>query len=229
MTNDDKYYGVAILLCLLLVFSGCEEQSKPATQTSAETERTADLKTIVAVGDSLTEGYGVAEENAYPARLERRLKAAGLPWRVINAGISGETSSGLLSRVDWTLSLKPDIAILVTGANDGLRGIDPALIESNIDRIVTRFKALGVTVILGGMQISPNLGTNYTAAIRVLYPRLAAKHDLLLIPFFLAGVAAEAHLNQADGIHPTAEGYRIVTDSVYPYVIRAIEQRVDKP
>ena len=213
-----------VLLYLLLVLTGCEEESKLLPQTSVEAERTVGLKTIVAVGDSLTEGFGVAEESAYPARLERRLKAAGLAWRVINAGVSGETSSGLLSRVDWTLSLKPDIAIVVTGANDGLRGIDPALIEANIDRIITRFKAQGVTVILGGMQLSPNLGAAYTGAIQALYPCLAAKHDLLFIPFFLAGVAAEAHLNQADGIHPTAEGYRIVTDSVYPYVVEAIEQ-----
>lgn len=181
--------------------------------------------TIVAVGDSLTAGLGVAEERAYPAQLERKLAAAGLPYRVINAGVSGETSSGALSRIHWILRLKPDIVILETGANDGLRGIDPSLTRKNLEDIIRILQGARVSVVVAGMQMVTNLGAEYTRAFRRIYPEATKAFRVPLIPFFLEGVAGRSELNQPDGIHPTAEGYRIVTETVYPYVVEAIRER----
>jgi acyl-CoA thioesterase I len=181
--------------------------------------------TIAAVGDSLTAGLGVNEEEAYPALLERKLREKGYPWRVINAGISGETSSGVLSRLAWVLKLRPDIVILETGANDGLRGIDPKVTKRNIDEAVRILQENKVIVVLAGMRMVSNLGQEYLAAFASIYPAVAAKRGLLLVPFFLKGVAGDPALNQADGIHPTGEGYRIVTETVYPYALKAIEKK----
>jgi len=178
---------------------------------------------IVAVGDSLTEGLGVAEESAYPALLEKKLQSDGYHYRVINAGVSGETSSGTLARIKWVLTLKPDIVILVIGANDGFRGIDPELIKTNILTIVRALKEKKVIVLLGGMQMGQNLGKEYITAFEKIYPLVAREESVGLVPFFLTGVAANPKLNQTDGIHPTAEGYRVVVDHIFPYVIEAIE------
>ena len=212
---------LALALSIILGLVACgREDPPPAPQQAAINEGT-----IVAVGDSLTAGLGVAEELAYPAQLERRLTAAGLPYRVINAGVSGETSSGALSRVHWILRLKPDIVILETGANDGLRGIDPNLTRKNIEDILRTLQGAHVSVIVAGMQMVANLGPEYTEAFRRIYPEAAKVFRVPLIPFFLAGVAGQSALNQSDGIHPTAEGYRIVAETVYPYVVQAIRER----
>lgn len=213
----------AMAMILMSILSGCRQGEKPAS-SKPSTEQVWN-GTIVAFGDSLTEGYGVDDRDAYPARLERKLKEAGYKWRVINAGISGETSSGALSRVGWVLKLKPDIVILETGANDGLRGVDPGLTKGNIDEIVQTLKGNGVTVVVAGMRMVTNMGRDYTEAFAAIYPAVAKKRDVILIPFFLGGVAGEPGLNQADGVHPTAEGYRIVTETVYPFVRKAIEER----
>lgn len=178
---------------------------------------------IAAVGDSLTEGLGVAEEFAYPALLEKKLQDAGYLYQVINAGISGETSSATLARMEWVLTLKPDIVILVIGANDGFRGIDPELIKTNILAIIRILKENNVTVLLGGMQMGQNLGKEYVDAFENIYPQVAREEKVGLIPFFINGVAANPKLNQTDGIHPTAEGYRTVVDHIFPYVIEAIK------
>lgn len=218
-----NYFFFGVLLILLLL-QGCGEES--STRNEAQSEKKIEKKivgTIVAVGDSLTEGLGVQEEFAYPALLEKRLRQQGFPYQVINAGISGETSSGTLSRLNWVLTLKPDIVILVIGANDGLRGIDPGLIKSNIREILKSLKEKNVTVVLGGMQIVQNLGQDYTTAFAEIYPELARSEDVIFIPFFLAGVAADPGLNQADGIHPTADGYQVIVDNIMPYVIEAIK------
>ena len=177
---------------------------------------------IVALGDSLTAGNGLNERDAWPAQLERRLRAAGVRWQVVNAGISGETSSGARARLEWVLGLKPDIMILETGANDGLRGIPPQVLRANLDAMLTTLGERRVTAVLAGMQMLRNLGPSYTAAFARVYPELAQKRGAILIPFILEGVAADPKLNQADGIHPTAEGYRVVTDLVYPRVLEAI-------
>ena len=208
-----------LIFALGFLLGGCEKQVSP-TPAIVQTQPSY-AGTIVAVGDSLTAGYGVNEADAYPARLEKKLQAAGYRWRVVNAGISGETSSGTLSRVDWVLRLKPDIVILETGANDGLRGVDPQVTKNNIAETVRIFKQNRVTVILAGMRMVTSMGREYTEKFADVYPAVAQKHDLILIPFFLQGVAGDPALNQDDGIHPVAEGYRIITNMVYPYVLQA--------
>jgi acyl-CoA thioesterase-1 len=207
------------ILFLVLFIPGCGNESTPPSDP-----KTPEYEgTIVAVGDSLTEGLDVAEEFAYPALLEKKLRSDGYHYRVINAGVSGETSSGTLARIKWILTLKPNIVILVIGANDGFRGIDPELIKTNILSLVRIFKEKRVTVLLGGMQMGQNLGEEYVTAFEKIYPLVAREENAGLVPFFLTGVAANPNLNQADGIHPTAEGYRVVVDHILPYVIKAIE------
>ena len=147
----------------------------------------------------------------------------GYRYQVVNAGISGETSSATLARIEWVLTLKPDIVILVIGANDGFRGIAPDLIKTNILAIIKLLKENNVTVLLGGMQIAQNLGKEYVDAFEKIYPQAAREEKVGLIPFFLNGVAANPELNQPDGIHPTAEGYRVVVDHIFPHVIEAIK------
>ncbi len=179
--------------------------------------------TIVALGDSLTEGYGLKEYQAYPALLETKLQKEGFSCSVINAGISGETSSGLLSRINRILSLKPDIVILCTGANDGLGGINHRLISNNISKMVQTFKEHQATVILAGMKMLVNYGPSYTEPYNRLYAEIADQEQLIFMPFFLEGVAGKPELNLADGIHPNAKGYQIIAASVYPYVLKAMQ------
>jgi len=212
---------LTVSVLTLLCIPGCSEQKEPVQKI--ERQQPVYAGTIVCVGDSLTAGLGVNENDAYPAQLEKKLHSAGYTWRVVNAGISGETSSGTLSRINWVLKLKPDIVVLETGANDGLRGIDPAVTKKNIDGIIRILKQNNVTIVLAGMRMVTNLGPDFTTAFAALYPALAKRHGLILIPFFLNKVAGDASLNQADGIHPTAAGYRIVTDTVYPAVKRAMD------
>ena len=173
-----------------------------------------DRPRIVAFGDSLTAGLGVAAEEAYPARLQRRLDEQGLRYRVINAGVSGDTTAGGLRRVDWVLKSRPDLVILELGGNDGLRGLNLDDTKANLERIIKRCHDASVTVILAGMKLPPNYGAEYTKGFEAIFPALAKQYRLTLIPFFLDGVAGSASLNQADGIHPTSEGYRIIADKV---------------
>ena len=210
-----------ILLLIFLMAQGCGEEATTSTTLQTEPEKKFE-GTIVAVGDSLTEGLGVEEELAYPAVLEKKLHSLGYAYRVINAGISGETSSGTLDRIEWVLTLNPDIVILVIGANDGFRGIAPDLIKANIEKIVQALKDQNVTVVLGAMQMVQNLGQDYTTAFANIYPEVARSEAIILMPFFLKDVAADRKLNQADGIHPSAEGYRVIVDNITPYVVEAI-------
>lgn len=173
---------------------------------------------IVAFGDSLTAGLGVAVDQSYPAILERKIKEAGYPYRVLNSGVSGETTAGGLRRVDWVLRSRPDIVLLELGANDGLRGLNPDQTEKNLEEIITRLRKEGVTVVLAGMKMPPNYGKEYTDRFEKIYPTLANRHGIRLIPFFLDGVATHTELNQADGIHPTAEGYRVIVDRIWGIV-----------
>lgn len=204
-------------ICLLLTGSITSSDAAPLSPPRSN-------GTIVAVGDSLTAGLGVPEEQAYPAQLEKKLRDAGYDWKVVNAGISGETSSGTLSRINWVMKLRPDIVILETGANDGLRGIDPRLTRKNIDETIRILKQQNVTVVLVGMKMVRNLGQEFTQQFGEIYPALAAKNNLILVPFLLQGVAGDPTLNQSDGIHPTAAGYRIITESIYPYAKKAIDR-----
>lgn len=224
-----KILTIILLLLTALIYQGCEGQGekssveKPAEKRVTVQKDQMPTTTIVALGDSLTAGYGVELEDSYPSLLQRKLEADGYAVRVVNAGVSGETSSGTLSRLDWILSQKPDIVILVIGANDGLRGIDTGLVEANIDGILQRLEQSGVVTVLGGMKMVRNLGDEYTEKFDSIYPRLAGKHQVIFMPFFLEEVAATAELNNNDGIHPNERGYEIITENIYPFVIRALE------
>lgn len=234
MNNSARSIGMAprqmyaciiwALLLVMPVLAGCDTDPPVGQHTPTPTTTIAPYDgTIVALGDSLTAGLGVAETQAYPAQLAEMLKANDHHYKVINAGVSGETSSGARSRVEWVIStLKPDIVILETGANDGLRGIDPQLLETNLDQICTILKTMQIQVVLAGMRMLPNLGPEYIEAFATIYPRIAQKHDLIFMPFFLKGVAGKSPLNQADRIHPTAQGYREITRNLYPYIQKAI-------
>ena len=180
---------------------------------------------IVAFGDSLTAGLGVATEDTYPARLQRRLDEQGLRYRVINAGVSGDTTAGGLRRVEWVLKSHPDMVILELGGNDGLRGLNVQETKANLEQIIQRCQEASVTVILAGMKLPPNYGADYTKAFEAIYPALAKRYRVLLIPFFLDGVAGSASLNQADGIHPTSEGYRIITEKVLEQITPLLHAR----
>ncbi len=215
-----------------LCLSGCKPQAQQASEApSAVSEPRAmadaqpeDEGLIVAMGDSLTAGLGVPERQAYPAQLERKLRADGYAFQVINAGVSGETSSGARTRTEWMLTLKPDIVILETGANDGLRGVDPSVTRDNIDAIVKALQAQDVVVLLAGMQMVRNLGESYTHVFAQIYPQVAQRYNLILMPFFLQDVGGEPSLNQSDGIHPTSAGYERVVHNLYPYVTDAIQR-----
>ena len=202
---------------------GTDVTSQPGRSTAAVHE---DRPKIVAFGDSLTAGLGVAQEESYPAQLQRRLEAAGYRYRVINAGVSGDTTAGGVRRVDWVLNSKPAIVILELGANDGLRGIDPAHTRSNLEAIIRRLQAAGVTVVLAGMKLPPNYGKDYTARFAAVYPELAGKYRVPLMPFFLEGVATREALNQADGIHPTEAGYRAIVENLFntlqPFLLKPV-------
>ena len=180
---------------------------------------------IVAFGDSLTAGLGVAHDESYPAQLQRRLDTLNYRYRVINAGVSGDTTAGGLRRVPWVLSSKPDLVILELGGNDGLRGLRLDQTRHNLDQIIQRLQQAGVKVVLAGMKLPPNYGKDYTAGFEAIYPALAKRYQLPLIPFFLEGVAASATLNQSDGLHPTKEGYRIIVEEILKIISPLLEQR----
>lgn len=209
----------------LLVGVSCDSSTPLAEKENDALKKVVDnRRVIVAMGDSLTAGLGVKPDENYPFLLEQLLVERGLNYRVVNAGISGETSSGAKSRVEWILKLEPAIVILETGANDGLRGIDPALVEVNIEQIIVRLKQEKVTVVLAGMMMVTNLGEAYVKAFNGLYPRLAAKHQVILMPFFLEDVAMDDSQNQGDGIHPNRKGYRTIVANLLPYVEEAIKR-----
>jgi acyl-CoA thioesterase-1 len=207
---------VLIPFALLLA---CQPPAKPepatATAPPPAAQSTSNRPTVVFLGDSLTAGYGLAEGEAFPALVAAKLAEEGRPIRLVNAGVSGDTSSGGLARLDWLLQQQPAIVVLGLGANDALRGLPLDQLEANLREIVTRSRAAGAEVVLLGMQITPNLGPDYARGYAAIYPRLAAELDLPLVPFLLDGVAADPELNQADGIHPTAEGQRRVAETVF--------------
>ena len=231
------------MLAAVMAISGCQKDAETTSATdtqststeatnsqasttpvATETAATSDQQvkssslTILALGDSLTEGLGVDKDDNYPAQLEDRLQEMGYAnAKVINSGLSGETSTGLVNRLDWVSQTKPDITILTIGANDAIRGIDVATIEANIRTAVKHLQDNGSVVILGGMQIYDNLGSEYVKSFAAIYPRVAKDMNVTLIPFFLDGVGGDPALNQADAIHPTKEGYEIiVNDNILP-------------
>lgn len=183
----------------------------------------AETMRILALGDSLTAGYGVVADAAFPVQLEKALKAAGYDVAVINAGVSGDTSAGGRSRLEWALAEKPHMAIVELGANDALRGIDPQTTEQNLDAILTRLKADGVAVLLTGMRAPPNLGNDYADSFARVFPRLAERHRVAFYPFFLNGVVLNPKLNQSDGMHPTRDGVAIIVQGILPMVKQVLD------
>ena len=177
---------------------------------------------VVAFGDSLTAGYGLPAADTFPVQLENHLRQGGFRVRVLNSGISGDTTAGGRARLGWVLWDNPAALIVELGANDALRGIDPAAAERNLNEILKELKQRGIRVLLAGMRAPPNLGERYSKAFNAIYPGLAAADDVMLYPFFLDGVAAEPHLNQLDGIHPNAEGVAIIVKRISPYVRRLL-------
>jgi len=173
---------------------------------------------IVAFGDSLTAGYGLAANEAFPAQLQRALEAKGVAATVVNAGVSGDTTAGGLSRLDWSVPDGTDAVILELGANDALRGFDPAITRKALDAILHRFQERKIPVLLCGMVAPPNLGAEYGRAFNAIYPDLAAETGAILYPFFLTGVAADPKLNQHDGLHPTAAGVAVIVARILPQV-----------
>jgi acyl-CoA thioesterase I len=184
---------------------------------------------VVALGDSLTAGLGLPADATFPAKLERALRDRGFDVEIINAGVSGDTASGGLARLDWSVSDGTDAVILELGANDMLMGIDPNVTRKSLAEILRRLSERHIPVLLAGMRAAPNLGPEYGRAFETIYSDLAAQHNVPLYPFFLDGVAAEAKLNQADGLHPTAAGTDVIVARILPkveeLVIRAREVR----
>jgi acyl-CoA thioesterase-1 len=176
------------------------------------------LVRIVVLGDSLIAGHGLPADATFPAKLEKALKAKGLAVEVVNAGVSGDTASGGLARLDWSVPNGTDAVILELGANDMLRGVDPKITRKALAEIVRRLSERRIAVLIAGMRAAPNLGTDYVRDFEAIYPELAAKHDLLLYPFFLEGVATVSKLNQRDGIHPTAAGIDTIVIRILPKV-----------
>jgi acyl-CoA thioesterase-1 len=179
----------------------------------------AQERVIVAFGDSLTAGHGVAPEQSYPALLAERLRREGYDYRVVNAGVSGDTTAGGLRRVDWALRLRPEIVILELGVNDALRGQSLASVRANLDQLVARFQAGGARVLVAGMRLPPNYGSRYAEDFHRLFGEVARARNAPYMPFFLDGVGAVPRLNLPDGIHPTAEGYAIVVDRLWPHLL----------
>jgi len=213
--------GSTIIVALLIILPSCTDNKKPATSdqnnTAKETTAVTKKKTIVFYGNSLTAGYGVSPSEAFPAIIQKKIDSLGLPYQVINAGVSGETSSGGKTRIDWILREPVDIFILELGAHDGLRGTPLSETKKNLQEIIDKVKAKypDTKLIFAGMEIPPNMGQAYTTEFRNIYTDLAAKNKMTLIPFLLEGVGGEPELNQADGIHPTAKGHLIVAENVW--------------
>jgi acyl-CoA thioesterase-1 len=192
----------------------------PAATACAQTQAVAGTKAVkmVVLGDSLSAGLGLPALAAFPQRLQKSLERSGIPVDIINAGVSGDTSSGGRDRLDWSVPEGTAAVILELGANDALRGTDPAVTRSALSDILTRLKTRGIAVLLCGMVAPPNYGSDYAARFNAIYPELAKSFGVPLYPFFLQGVATDAKLNQADGIHPTAEGVDVIVKNILPTV-----------
>lgn len=181
--------------------------------------------TVLFYGNSLTTGYGIDPDKAYPQLIQEKIDGLGWPFRVVNGGVGGETSAGGLSRIDWVLRNRVDVFVLELGGNDGLRGVDPRATRRNLRAIIRRVRARypGAKIILAGMQAPPNMGPVFTTAFKAIYPELAESENTLLIPFLLEGVGGIAELNLPDGIHPTAEGHAILAENVWKVLKPVLE------
>lgn len=223
---------------LVAALTGCDSkpesaqttaEPKPASTASRSTPKPTDgQKTILFFGNSLTAGYGVEPEQAFPALVGKHLDSVGLKYKVVNAGLSGETTAGGKSRIGWVLRQPVDVFVLELGGNDGLRGIPLKSTRANLQAIIdtVRRKSPDAKLVLAGMQIPPNLGPDYTRQFREIFPELAEKNDAVLIPFLLEGVGGVPRLNQPDGIHPTPAGHRIVAKTVFKILEPVLREEV---
>src|SRR5688572_13657220 len=220
--------GLSMLVC-----AACAQPDVPPADVRAANEAPAPNQPpssaarprVVFLGDSLTAGYGLAKEESVPSLIQTRLRAEGYPYDVVNAGVSGDTSAGGLSRLDWSLEGDVRILVLELGANDGLRGLPVAGLKRNLTDVITRARKRGIAVVLTGMEAPPNFGDAYTTEFRQVYRDLADAHDVTFMPFYLEGVAGIPSLNIADGMHPNAEGSRVIERAIW----RALEPLLEKP
>jgi len=221
-----KLYIVGLIVSILIGSISCSAPQKQE-QTSEKQSSQKEMSTteskdqiILFFGNSITAGYGLDPEDAFPAAIQDILDSLNYPYQVVNAGLSGETTAGGLNRIEWVLQTVPDIFVLELGANDGLRGLDLTATHKNLIAIVEKVKAVNpdVEVIIAGMEVPPNLGPDYTKEFRQIFPAVAKETQSDLIPFILEKVAGEPALNQNDGIHPTAEGHELVAQTVWTYL-----------
>lgn len=221
-----------LLLALVLLFAACggpPKETAPGTASPPRAEPSAPSRAaepapeaegirIVFLGDSLSAGLGLSEDQAFPALVGVALRARGWAVEVVNAGVSGDTTAGGRSRIDWVLRQNPDILVLELGGNDGLRGLPPERTEENLRRMIEKCREAEVRVLLLGMRLPPNYGPEYVSAFEAIYPRLAGQTGVAYVPFFLQEVAGRPELNQPDGIHPNAEGHRLAAEALVPVV-----------
>lgn len=222
IARNDSCLRLVCSICFMLILSACNSKSSSSdTQQSAtktDTTQSSNKKNILFFGDSLTAGYGLDDpSDAFPGVIKHKIDSLKLPYTVTNAGVSGETTAGGLGRIDWILKNKVDVFILELGANDGLRGIPVKSTTQNLQAIIDKVRAKypDAKLIMLGMQVPPSMGGDYVASFKSVFPQLAEKNKMALVPFLLDGVGGHPNLNQADGIHPTAEGAKIVADNVW--------------
>ncbi len=219
---------LSFLIFLTGILASCgsssEKQDSEAKEITDQKAPANAQKTILFFGNSLTAGYGIEQDDAFAGLTQDRIDSLGLNYRVINGGLSGETTAGGLSRLDWFLEDEPAIFVLELGGNDGLRGILPSESKKNLVGIIDKVRAKypNTEIILAGMQIPPNMGQDYTDEFKNIYPEVAAEKNVTLIPFLLEGVAGDPALNLPDGIHPTEAGHKIVFETVWPYINKLI-------
>ena len=233
-----KSKQVLALLSLALIVMSCQQTqdsslpesvTKLLAEENRQEEPSESLQHVLIFGDSITAGYGLEIEQAFPALIQEKIDAREWPFRVTNAGLSGETSSGGLNRINWLLRQPVDVFILELGGNDGLRGISPDLTQRNLQSIIDLVREANpeATIIVAGMQIPPNLGSAYTSQFKNIFPSLAEANDADLIPFILDGVGGIPRLNLPDGIHPTAEGHSIVAENVWEVLESILIERMN--
>jgi acyl-CoA thioesterase I len=229
-TGDDAAPGASAVPAAAGAPDGAAA-SAARSAASAAAAAAADHRIVLFVGTSLTAGYGVGEQVAYPAVIQQKIDSTGLPFRVVNAGISGETSAGGLRRINWSLQQPVDVLVLELGANDGLRGLDPGAMRANLDEIMSRTRSRypDAAIVLVGMEAPPNLGDAYTSSFRRVFADLARKHDAVLLPFLLEGVAADPALNIEDGMHPNAAGHRVIAGTVWSLLEPVLRRRAAQP
>ena len=224
--HDISVVAGFVLVWLTLVCCGGGDTSEPMS-TSGLVAGVAEVEPrrprIVVLGDSLTTGLGLRSDEAYPARLQEQVRAEGYDYQVVTAGVSGDTTAGGLRRLEWALEGDARILIVALGGNDGLRGLPVAQMKENLGELITRATERDVAVLLAGMEAPPNFGVLYTDRFREAFRALAREHDIVFVPFLLDGVAGNADLNQADGIHPNAEGAQMVAAYLWPALQRMLE------